>query len=143
EPDGNRVIFRFSMRNPEAEAWLRDHSATLVTRIVDVQREAIRTALTEGLAQGQNPRQTALEVIGRVSRATNRREGGIIGLTPAQERYVSSARRELLSGDPGQLANYLTRSRRDKRFDRTIASAIREGKPLPRDMVDRIAGRYS
>jgi hypothetical protein len=143
EPDGNRVIFRFSMRNPEAEAWLRDHSATLVTRIVDDQREAIRTALTGGLAQGQNPRQTALEVVGRVSRATNRREGGIIGLTAAQERFVSSARRELLSGDPDQLASYLTRTRRDKRFDRTIAKAMREGKPMPRDMVDRIAGRYS
>ncbi|MER8471545.1 phage tail terminator-like protein [Mesorhizobium sp. M1405] len=30
---------------------------------------------------------------------------------------------------------YLTRKRRDKRFDRTITAAIRDGKPIPTDMV--------
>lgn len=143
DPDGNRVVFRFGMRNPEAEAWLREHSSTLVTRIVEDQREAIRTAFTEGLSQGQNPRQTALEVVGRVSRVSNRREGGVIGLTAAQERFVASARKELLSGDPEAMAHYLTRGRRDKRFDRTIAKAIREGKPLPPETVARITGRYA
>lgn len=143
DPQGNRVVFRFGVRNPEAEAWLRDHSSTLVTRIIDDQREAIRTALTEGLAQGQNPRQTALEVVGRVSRTSNRREGGIIGLTAAQERYVSSARLELLSGDPELLRHYLTRNRRDKRFDRAVIKALSEEKPLPRETVDRTTGRYA
>lgn len=143
DPAGNRVVFRFGVRNPEAEAWLRDHSSTLVTRIVDDQRIAIRTALVDGLEQGRNPRQTALDVVGRVSRATNQREGGIIGLTAAQERYVATARQDLLSGDPERLRHYLTLGRRDKRFDRSILKAIREGKPLPREMVDRITGRYA
>lgn len=143
DPEGNRVVFRWGVRNPEAEAWLRDHSATLVTRIVDDQRDAIRTALTEGLTRGDNPRRTALDVVGRISRATNRREGGIIGLTAAQERYLQAARRELLSGDPDLLAHYLTRGRRDKRFDRSVTKAIREGKPLDRELVDRMLGRYS
>lgn len=66
DPEGNRVVFRFGVRNPEAESWLRVQSSALVTRIVDDQREAIRTALTEGLSVGQNPRQTALDVVGRV-----------------------------------------------------------------------------
>lgn len=143
DPEGNRVVFRFGVRNPEAEAWLRDHSSTLVTRIIDDQREAIRTALTEGLAQGQNPRQTALDVVGRVSRASNRREGGVIGLTSAQGQYVARARQELLSGEPDQLQRYLERGRRDKRFDRTILASIRDGKPIPRETVDRIVGRYA
>jgi hypothetical protein len=143
DPTGARVVFRFSIRNPEAEAWLRQHSSTLVTRIVDDQREAIRTAFTEGLAQGQNPRVSALDVVGRVSRVSNRREGGVIGLTAQQERFVASARQELSSGDPEAMAHYLTRGRRDKRFDRTIAKAIREGKPVPADMVARITGRYA
>jgi hypothetical protein len=143
DPEGNRVVFRFGIRNPEAEAWLREHSSTLVTRIIDDQREAIRTALTEGLARGDNPRRTALDVVGRVSRTSNRREGGIIGLTAAQERYVARARQELLSGDPEALSHYLTRGRRDKRFDRAVTKALKEGKPLPRETVDRIVGRYS
>lgn len=143
DPAGNRVVFRFGVRNPQAEAWLRQHSSSLVTNIVEDQRQGIRTALQEGLSQGQNPRATALNVIGRVNRASNRREGGIIGLTSAQERYVASARAELASGDPAALRRYLERGRRDKRFDRTIAKAIREEKPLPADVVAKISGRYA
>lgn len=143
DENGARVVFRFGMRNPEAEGWLRQHSSTLVTRILDDQREAIRAALTEGLAQGQNPRATALDVIGRVSRASNLREGGIIGLTAAQERFVAKARQELSSGNPAVMAHYLTRTRRDKRFDRTVAKAIRDERPLDAETVNRIAGRYA
>lgn len=119
------------------------HGSPDKTRIIDDQREAIRTALAEGLTQGQNPRQTALDVVGRVSRASNRREGGVIGLTRAQSEYIARARQELLSGEPDQLQRYLERGRRDKRFDRTVLASIRSEKPIPRETVDRIVGRYS
>ena len=143
DPDGHRLVIRFDVRNPAAETWLREHSATLVTNIVEDQRTVIRTALEEGLARGDNPTRTALDVIGRLNRATGRREGGVVGLTTAQGEYVARARQELLSGEPDQLRNYLSRGRRDKRFDRTITSALRDGKPIPKEMVDRIVGRYS
>lgn len=143
DPNGQRVVFRFGVRNPEAEAWLRDHSATLVTRIVEDQRQGIRTALTEGLAQGNNPRTTALDIVGRVNRATGSRTGGIIGLTAPQERFVASARQELLSGDPTALRNYLGRERRDKRFDAAVRKALAEGRGLDKATVDRIIGRYA
>ncbi|MFC3208138.1 phage minor head protein [Aquamicrobium soli] len=143
DPSGARVVFRFGIRNPEAEAWLREHSSTLVTRIVEDQVIGIRTALTEGLSQGQNPRATALNIAGRMNRATGRREGGIIGLTAPQERYVASARDELSSSDPDQMRHYLTRGRRDKRFDKTILRAIKDGKKLDGETVTRIVSRYS
>lgn len=143
DPDGNRVRFYFGVRNPEAEQWLREHAAQLVTRATEDMKEALRQTFTEGLTEGQNPTRTALNAIGRVNRATNRREGGIVGLTAPQERYVSAARRELLSGDPEQLRHYLTRGRRDKRFDRTVQKAIREETPLPPETVARITGRYA
>jgi len=143
DPQGNRVVFRFGVRNLEAESWLREHSTALVRDILEDQRVAVRLALTEGLAAGQNPRTTALNVVGRVNRATGRREGGIIGVTAAQERYIANARQELLSGDPAQLRAYLGRERRDKRFDRTVLAAIKSGKPLGADAVNRIVGRYS
>lgn len=143
DPSGNRVLFRWSIRNLEAEAWLRQYSSTLVTRIIEDQRAAIRVRLTEGLSQGENPRKTALDVVGRVSRTSNRREGGIIGLTAPQERFVSNARQELSSGDPVRLRAYLERERRDKRFDRTVLKAIKDGKPLDQETINRIVGRYS
>lgn len=143
EPNGNRVVFRFGVRNLAGETDLRQHSAQMVTNIVEDQKIGIRAALTGGLHAGQNPRATALDVIGRVNRVTGRREGGIIGLTSAQEAYVASARAELASGDPAQLKSYLGRGRRDKRFDKVVARAAAQGKPLDAETVAKIAGRYS
>ncbi|MHC1549399.1 phage minor head protein [Phyllobacterium sp. K27] len=143
DPEGNRVIWRFGVRDYAGEAFLRDHSAQMVTRIVEDQRVAVRQALETGLSEGRNSRSTALDVVGRINRVTGKREGGIIGLTSPQERFVASARAELLSGNPELLRNYLTRQRRDKRFDRTVMAAIREGKPISAEMLGRMVGRYS
>ncbi|KQU96440.1 head morphogenesis protein [Devosia sp. Root105] len=143
DPQGHRIAFRFGVRNPEAEAWLRTHSAALVTHIVEDQRDGIRQALAEGLAQGNNPRVTALGVVGRINRVSGKREGGIIGLTSPQERFVAAARAELLSGDPAQLRNYLTRERRDKRFDGAVRRAISSEKPVGGQTVVRMVGRYA
>ncbi|WP_422366409.1 phage minor head protein [Pelagibius sp.] len=140
---GGRLVLRFDARNPRVERILADHSATLVTRIIDDMRQASRQVLAAGQVAGSNPRITALDLIGRVSRASGRREGGILGLTAQQEGYLASARAELLSGDPAAMRNYLTRERRDRRFDRQVAAAIREGRALTRIQVSKITGRYS
>ncbi len=126
-----------------AENWLRDHSASLVSGIVADQVESIRTVLTDSVARGDNPTKVAKAIVGPVNRAIGTREGGIIGLTAGQARFVQSARDELLSGDPALLRNYLERGRRDKRFDRTVTKALKEQTPLPADAVDRIVNRYS
>lgn len=141
--EGVRMVFRFDVRNPRAEEWLTRHSSEMVTRIVEDQRLAIRTALREGMEAGRNPRNVALDIVGRVNRATGRREGGVIGLTSPQERAVANARAELISGDPARMRAYFERARRDRRFDRTIMAAIREERALDRATVDRIMGRYS
>jgi len=140
---GGRVVVRFDVRNLRAESWLRNHSSTLITRIMEDQRAAIRAALASALGAGTNPRTAALDLVGRVNRITGRREGGLLGLTSSQERYVQTAREQLLSGDPVRLRDYLTRVRRDKRFDRTVLKAIAEGKPLPADTVSKMIGRYA
>lgn len=143
DPSGARLVLRFGTRNTPGEAELRQHSSQLVTRITEDQRQAVREGLEAGLARGDNPWRTALDVIGRKDRVTNRRTGGIIGLTREQARWVENARQELLSGDPVKLREYLERGRRDKRSDRTITKAIREGKALDRATVDKIVGRYA
>lgn len=143
DPDGSSAIIRFDARNLRAETWLRDNSTDLVTRIVEDQRTAIRAALNQGMIAGKNPRSTALDIVGRIDRATGRRQGGIIGLTEAQTRYVANARQELLDGTEDSLRAYLARNRRDKRFDRAVLQAIKDGKPLPSELVDRMTQRYS
>lgn len=94
------------------------------------------------MAEGRNPRATALDITGRINRATGRREGGILGLSSPQVDAVIRARAELLSGDPALMRNYLSRGRRDARFDRLVMKAIREGRPVSKADVDRIVGRY-
>lgn len=137
DPSGDRVVFHFGVRNMQAENWLRTHSAELVTEIVDDQREGIRKALSDGLAAGQNPRQTALDVVGRM--VNGKRQGGVIGLTSHQAGYVANARAELVRLD----ASYFDRALRDKRFDSTVRAAIADGKPLTAEQIDRITGRYA
>jgi hypothetical protein len=81
------------------------------------------------MTAGINPRTVALDLAGRINPATGFREGGLIGLTSTQEGWVRNYARDLdeLSG------NALTRALRDKRFDLTVAKAIREGTPIPAD----------
>ena len=125
-PEGAGFTVRFDGRNPRAEAWVREQSSTLVTRILDDQRTAISAAVARSIETGANPRTAGLEIVGRINRATGVREGGIIGLSAPQEAAYAAARQELASSDPADLKNYLTRQLRDKRFDRSVAKAIRD-----------------
>ena len=142
-PSGDRLAIRFDGLNPRAQQWLRDHSTQLVTRILEDQRQAIRGELLGGLQRGENPRVTTLNIVGRINRATGRRDGGIIGLTSAQAAAVQKARGELGSTDPADLQRYLGRGRRDKRFDRTVAKAMREGGKVPLEIAQRAGDRYA
>lgn len=142
-PDGTALSVRFDGRNYRAERWIRNHSAELVTRVTEDQRQAVRASLQDAMEQGVNPRTAGLRIVGTIDRATGKREGGILGLTSQQEGYVRSARQELTSGDAAQLRAYLDRARRDKRFDRSILKAIREDKPVPAETVGKAAQAYS
>lgn len=143
DPQGNRVIWRFGVRNPAAEAILRDLSSRLVTHITEDQKQGIRYALEQGLARGGNPRSTALDVIGRQSKITGRREGGIIGLTSHQVEFIERARINLASGDPDLMKQYFALKTRDKRFDRSVSAAMRDGQPIKGEALTKIIGRLS
>lgn len=127
--DGLRLIVQFSVRNFRAEEWLRSYSSDLIRDIVDDQRVMVRQHLVAGMQAGANPRTTALDLVGRINRATGRREGGIIGLTSSQEGWVRNYETELT--DPARMKDALTRALRDKRFDPAVARAIRDGAPIP------------
>jgi len=138
---GVRTEFRFDIRNSRAEAWLRDHSSTMVTRITNEQTNNIRNLITEGMRAGENPRLVALDLVGRIDPQTGRRTGGVIGLSGPQERYVARARAEL--ADPETASNWFNRERRDKRFDATVQKSIDSGVALDRDTITKLTGNYS
>jgi len=140
---GISIAVRFNSRSPRAEAWIAQNSSTLVTRIIEDQREMLRGVLTEGLQAGRNPRSTALDIVGRVDRSTGRRAGGFIGLTNQQAGYVRNMRAQLESGDPLQMAAYFDRQRRDRRLDGIVRRAIEDGKPVSTSDMQAITGRYN
>ena len=103
--------------------------------------EGVRSYIKESLAAGQGPAATARQIVGKVNPATGLREGGILGLTSQQMQWVANARAEL--ADPATAGRFLARAVRDRRFDKTILAAIKAGKPLPKDAIDKIVGTYS
>ncbi|WP_296222042.1 phage minor head protein [uncultured Sphingomonas sp.] len=107
--------------------------------IVDDQREAIRAVIEAGIEAGRGPRDTALDIIGRVDKAAGKRTGGIVGLNAPQAKARVKAGTELDELDPA----YFERKLRDKRFDPMVKKAIEEGKPLSKADRERILTRYS
>jgi hypothetical protein len=137
DAQGFQVRFQFSIRNPQAENWLRQYSSTMISGIVEDQRTMIRDYLRAGLEAGVNPRTTALDLVGRIG-ASGLREGGVIGLTASQELWLRNYILELENDLPASL----TRALRDRRFDRAVLKAIRTGEPLPADLKVKMATAY-
>lgn len=132
------LVMRFNMRSIRAEEWLREMSSRLITEIVEDQAAMVRERLTEGLMRGDNPRQTALDLVGRIDPQTRNRVGGFVGLTSRQAQWAQRAREELESLNP----NYLTRELRDKRLDGAFKRAMESGRPLTRRQIDAAVSRY-
>jgi hypothetical protein len=142
KPDGQKFVIRFDAANPEAEAWLKQYSANAVKEIVDDQLIMVRNVLSEGMAAGYNPRRVALDLVGRYDSTAKKRTGGLIGLTSSQEKIISNAAKEVASIDSEALRAYLDRKLRDKRFDRHVLRALRDGTPIPADVQQKIISRY-
>ncbi|MDP9630084.1 UNVERIFIED_ORG: hypothetical protein J2W85_002145 [Ensifer adhaerens] len=143
DPMGGRIVFRWDVQNQRAEQIIRERSSQLITHVTEDTKQMARERIEAGYAKGQSPNTIALDIAGRLNRVTGRREGGLVGLTSQLARTVENARGALLSGDIEGMKHYLMLTRRDKRFDRQVMKAIREGTPLPADAVAKITGRLA
>lgn len=139
KPIGARIVAGFDIGNPRAAEWARAAGSNLITEITSDTRNMVAQAIREGLDAGRGPRTTALDIAGRIQ--GGKRAGGLVGLHSADAGYVQNLRREL--ADPDLMANYFSRTRRDKRFDAAIRRAISEGRPVAQANIERIAGRYA
>lgn len=137
---GASLAVFFQGRTPRAEAWGRAVAGALISEIVEDQRETIRETIERGIAEGRNPRETALDIVGRIDKS-GRRSGGVIGLHSRQAQAAQRMREEL--SDPTIASGYFDRALRDKNFDGRVRKAIREGKPLSRADIEVMVGRYS
>ena len=128
----------FNRRHFRAEEAVRAEGARLVQDLTEDSRQAVQQAVLRGLRTGQAPTKVARDLAGTYNRATQRREGGIVGLSRVQEHWSSVAQEELSNLDP----NYLTRKLRDKRYDAAFKKALKDGKPLPTADIIRMTQRY-
>lgn len=90
------------------------------------QRATTRAAVSEALQSGAGPREAA------------RQFRDSMGLTQTQQNAVDNYRRLLETRSP----EALTRTLRDRRFDRTVAEALEGEEPLERAQIDRMVERY-
>ncbi len=120
------ITVSFDQVNQRAVTIMQGERLRLIREFAAEQRRATRSALVEGIREGLNPR----------DQARNFRNS--IGLTERQEGSVRNFRRLLSEGN----TEATTRSLRDRRFDRTIRRAIREGRPLTEVELDRMTDAY-
>lgn len=118
--------FVFGVTNPKTVQHLRAYEMGLVREMTATALNTVREVVTAGVTEGRNPKDVARDV----------REH--IGLTAKQSKFVSNYRKQLEALDRAALAREL----RDARSDAKIARAIREGKPLDKEYIDKLVARY-
>lgn len=140
---GFKVNFQFNARNLRAERRLNTYLRGMIQDFTKEAEAVTREVLAAGLKLGRNPRQVAQELLGVYDPALRKRVGGSLTLNRNQAEYVQRAKAELSSGNSQDLAKYLTRTRRDKRFDGTVRKAMRGEIELSQAQIDKLAARYS
>lgn len=135
---GLKFVNRFNVRDRDMEKWLGEKSSSLIINIEEDMRFAVRSIMQQGASEGRNPRNIALDIVGRMDRTTGKREGGAIGLGEREIYWSNNARTKLLNLDK----SYFDMKLRDARFDSVVRKAIEEGKPLSQDTVDKLTDRY-
>jgi hypothetical protein len=121
------IEINFNIANDRAVRLMQSTRLRLVSDISSDQRQAIRSILTTGIAQGLNPKESAKDL------------SLMLGLSARQVEQVKNYRRILELNS----AESLTRSLRDRRFDRTIENSLDTGVALTTSQIDRMVNRYA
>lgn len=126
------VTVAFDVSNARAVAAMQENSLRLIRAFTGEQRAMLRSIMSEAIAQGMNPRQQA-----RLFRES-------VGLTPRQQRAVQNYRRalEAIGRNPELTGPALQRRLRDRRFDRTVSRALRDGQTIDQSRIDKMVERY-
>lgn len=136
---GAQVRGYFSESNLRAQRFVEGRSAALITEINAGTRDAVRSVLSTGMQANTSPRTAALNLVGRVNRATGAREGGLVGLTSGQQRWAAGAAMDLLQGDG---TAYFNRTARNRTYDKAIRAALQRDGRVPAALRERAVQGY-
>jgi hypothetical protein len=125
-PDTLSAGIGFNPTNEEAARLMAANRLEFVTEYGRKQRDVTREALVDALRTGLGPRAAAVKF-----RDT-------MGLTQLMYRTVNNYMQILQSLSP----EALSRDLRDRRFDRTVESAIANRTMLSKEQIDRMVTRY-
>jgi SPP1 gp7 family putative phage head morphogenesis protein len=120
------IRLRFDLVNPESIKFLENYAFDQIEEISAETRERIRQVLLRAFKQGGHPFQQAREI----------RQW--IGLTARQDQDLADYRSALENNSPAALERPL----RDRRFDRSVAKAIQQGRALDEARIDKLVARY-
>lgn len=117
----------FGITNPQTVDFLRTYEMGLIRAMSSDALASVRTVIQNGVAAGRNPIDVARDV------------RQFIGLTDSQTQAVLNYRNALTQGS----RDALSRALRDRRFDPTVARAVRGENALSSDQIDNMVSRYS
>ena len=121
-----RIAVVFNFLDPRVITAIRALDTAAMATLTANVREVSRAYIENGIRDGKGVPAMAREL------------RSVIGMAPHQERYVDNLARELRELSP----RFKDRVLRDKRFDRLIVRAIKEGKPLPEGKIEQISAAY-
>ncbi len=89
---------RFRMTDPSAQEWIRENVAERVVGFSNEQVQVARTVIEAGYAQGQGPRNIAVDLVGRATGGTAR-EGGVLGLDAPRASRLQAVTQGMRTAD--------------------------------------------
>lgn len=122
----DRIVFDLSVTESNTARFISSYQADKIREIAAQTQMNIGEIVRGGVNAGRNPRDIARTV----------RDS--IGLTAKQEAAVENFERLLRENK----REALSRALRDKRFDRSILSAINDQRDIPEDLMQKMKQRY-
>lgn len=123
---GTQLEVRFNVTNPRTATFLESYAMDKVRQVSNDIRENIRKIINQSVIGGENPLNAATRV------------RAVIGLTARQDAAVAKFEQLLRAGEAGALQREL----RDKRFDPSVAAALRGDRPLKEQQIQKMTQRY-
>lgn len=124
---GDKIItVTMQARSPKVEEYIDAVHQSRIQELTASQEDAIQAILSDAAQSGASPQEMARRI----------KEG--IGLTTAQAAQVANYRTQLEAGNGAALGRKL----RDKRYDATVRSAIRDGRSLTPAQINAAVDAY-
>ncbi|WP_151971905.1 phage minor head protein [Erythrobacter sp. EC-HK427] len=125
-------------RDSAAESWLRTKSRSILEDLGSHWRERVQDKVADGLQRGDNPRKVGLELAGRINQGSGKREGALVELNEVERSTVLHFEHCLRS----LTEDYFNFGQRDKRHDRSMRRALREGAKFPDEKIVLLVNRF-